>query len=96
MTVCPSCMQANFFKEALESCQAVLKQDPDNVKALFRAGKVSYTTSATRCVCNTNPNMYMCVTTSTHIPRLCSMGMGLVQFRITIASFPGYVAWERG
>lgn len=45
VTVCHSCMQANLFKEALESCQAVLKEDPDNVKALFRTGKVSQTTS---------------------------------------------------
>ena len=31
----------------------------------------------------------MCVTTSSPILRLCSMGTGLVQFRITIAPFPG-------
>lgn len=36
-------MQVNLHTEALESCRAVLKEDPENVKALFRAGKVRYT-----------------------------------------------------
>ena len=32
--------QVELFKEVLESCGNVLKKDPDNVKALFRSGKV--------------------------------------------------------
>lgn len=32
--------QVELFTEVLESCANVLKKDPDNVKALFRSGKV--------------------------------------------------------
>lgn len=32
--------QVDLLKEALKSCEDVLQRDPNNVKALFRAGKV--------------------------------------------------------
>ena len=34
-------MQIDLHREALKSCEDVLQKDPKNVKALFRAGKVS-------------------------------------------------------
>lgn len=38
-------LKAGAHKEGLESCERVLKVDPDNVKALFRAGKLLSITS---------------------------------------------------
>ena len=29
-----------MYKESQEACQKVLEKDPDNVKALYRSGKV--------------------------------------------------------
>ena len=47
----------------MESCERVLKVDPDNVKALFRAGKVS-----PRFVRGGEPSL---------VPRPVPLGMGL-------------------
>ena len=36
-------LQLDENQEALKACQSVLKYDPNNVKALFRCGKVRET-----------------------------------------------------
>lgn len=33
-------MQVKQYREALSACENVLQKDPDNVKALYRAGRV--------------------------------------------------------
>lgn len=38
-----SYFQADYYDAAIKSCEGVLKHHPENVKALFRMGKVKWT-----------------------------------------------------
>ena len=58
-----------LHKPALESCEKVLKEDPDNVKALFRAGKVDFRKQKFNC--SLQLNEYLVHAASIHVVCLC-------------------------